>query len=298
MTDNDALFESSVPGLPKPKRGKVRDVYDLGDKLLLVASDRISAFDVVFPTPIPDKGRILNSLTLFWLDRLAGVIPNHLISASLSSLGLPEEQEKLLAGRALIVKKARVIPFECIVRGYIIGSGWKEYQADGSICGIKLPAGLRMADRLPEPIFTPSTKAEVGHDQNVPFQVMVDGVGLETADKVRDAALELYRRAAEHALEKGIIIADTKFEFGVYNGEIILIDEVLTPDSSRFWPKDEWEPGKNPPSYDKQYLRDWLEGECCWNKRPPAPSLPDRVVAATRSRYLEAHEKLTGKPLR
>ena len=297
MPEGDALFESLVPGLPKPRRGKVRDVYLLGDKVLLVATDRISAFDVVFPTPIPDKGRILTSLTLFWLDRLAGVIPNHLITSSLSSLHLPEDQEKLLDGRALIVKKARVVPFECIVRGYLTGSGWKEYRETGSVCGIPVPADLKMADKLPEPIFTPSTKAEVGHDQNVPFQTMADQLGAELAGKVRDASLTLYAKAAAHALEKGIIIADTKFEFGLCDGELTLIDEVLTPDSSRFWPLSDWQPGKNPPSFDKQYLRDWLEKECCWNKQPPAPSLPERVVEATRAKYLEAHERITGRKL-
>ena len=293
----DAVFESRVPGLPEPKRGKVRDVYDLGDKILLVATDRISAFDVIFPTPIPDKGKVLTGLTLFWLDLLGDVIPNHLISGSVTGLGLPPEAEKELEGRSLVVKKAEVVPFECIVRGYIIGSGWKEYNASGTVCGITLPAGLKMADKLPEPIFTPSTKAEVGHDENVPFAKMVEGVGKETAEKVKKAALALYSKAAEYALGKGIIIADTKFEFGIYDGEVILIDEVLTPDSSRFWPKDEWEAGRNPPSFDKQYLRDWLENECQWSKEPPAPSLPERVVEATRERYLEAYHRLTGKRL-
>ena len=297
MATGEAVFESDIPGFPKPKRGKVRDVYDLGDKILLVATDRISAFDVVFPTPIPDKGKILTGLTLFWLELLKDIIPNHLISARLDSLNLPADVAASLAGRSLLVKKAEVVPFECIVRGYIIGSGWKEYLAGGTVCGISLPAGLKMADKLPEPIFTPSTKADVGHDENVPFQAMVDRLGQELADKVRNAALGLYAKAAEYALGKGIIIADTKFEFGLYNGELILIDEVLTPDSSRFWPRDEWSSGRNPPSFDKQYLRDWLESECMWNKEPPAPSLPEQVVKATRKRYLEAYEILTGKKL-
>lgn len=297
MNKNDALLESSIPGFPKPKRGKVRDVYDLGDRLLLVATDRISAFDVVFPTPIPDKGRILTGLTLFWLDLLSGVLPNHLLSSSLESLNLPPDQEKQLRGRSLLVKKAKVVPFECIVRGYLIGSGWKEYQASGAVCGIRLPAGLKMADKLPEPIFTPSTKAEVGHDQNVPFERMVADLGKETAEAVRRASIELYVKAAAHALSRGIIIADTKFEFGVADGRIILIDEVLTPDSSRFWPSAAWKPGANPPSFDKQYLRDWLETECRWDKEPPAPALPDTVAAATREKYLEAFQKLTGKKL-
>ena len=293
----NALFESSVPGLPKPKRGKVRDVYDLGNRLLLVATDRISAFDSVFPTPIPDKGRILTSLTLFWLEFLEGTLPNHLLTASLDSLNLPPDQEAQLRGRSLVVKKAEVLPFECIVRGYLIGSGWKEYQTSGSVCGVGLPAGLKLAAKLPEPIFTPSTKAEVGHDENVPFQRMVDSLGAKMAEKVRSAALELYAKAAAYALKRDVIIADTKFEFGLHEGNIMLVDEVLTPDSSRFWPLAEWEPGKNPPSYDKQYLRDWLENECCWNKRPPAPGLPDRVVQATRAKYLEAHDKITGRKL-
>ncbi len=297
MNMNDAVFESSIPGLPEPKRGKVRDVYDLGDRILLVATDRISAFDVVFPTPIPDKGRILTQLTLFWLDLLSDVIPNHLLSTSLDELKLPADIHKQLTGRSLLVKKAEVLPFECIVRGYIIGSGWKEYNASGGICGIKLPEGLKMADRLPEPLFTPSTKADVGHDENVSFDVMAKQVGDGLAGTVRDAALRLYAKAAEYARGKGIIIADTKFEFGIYDGKPILIDEVLTPDSSRFWPADAWQPGHNPPSFDKQYLRDWLERECAWNKEPPAPGLPEPVVAATRDRYLEAYRILTGKTL-
>ncbi len=297
MSHGTTVFESEVPGLKKPKRGKVRDVYNLGDKILLVATDRISAFDVVFPTPIPDKGRILTSLTLFWLDLLKDIMPNHLISASLDSLNLPPEAQAMLSGRALLVKKARVVPFECIVRGYIIGSGWKEYQKTGEVCGVKLPEGLKIAGKLPEPIFTPSTKADAGHDENVSFDVMANEIGMETAQKVRVASLALYTRAAELAASKGIIIADTKFEFGMYHDELILIDEVLTPDSSRFWPLDQWQAGENPPSFDKQYLRDWLEVECCWNKRPPAPSLPEKVVQETRAKYLEAYHRLTGREL-
>ena len=295
MPNTNAVFESAIPGFPQPKRGKVRDVYDLGDKILLVATDRISAFDVVFPTPIPDKGKILTGLTLFWLDMLKDVVPNHLITDNLDALDLPGDAADQLRGRSLLVKKAEVLPFECIVRGYIIGSGWKEYAATGSICGTTLPAGLQLADKLPTPIFTPSTKEESGHDQNVPFQAMVDKVGGELAEKVRTLALAVYGKAAAYALTKGIIIADTKFEFGLYEGEVILIDEVLTPDSSRFWPLANWKPGANPPSFDKQYLRDWLENECMWSKEPPAPSLPDSVVAVLRKRYLEAYETLTGK---
>ena len=288
------LLNSSIPGLPEPRRGKVRDIYDLGDRLLLVASDRISAFDSVFPTPIPDKGRILTKLTLFWLDLLSDVIPNHLISSSLSGLGLPAATEAELAGRALVVKKAEVAPFECIVRGYIIGSGWKEYQDSGAICGISLPKGLKLADRLPEPVFTPSTKAEEGHDENIPFAGVVEKLGREKAEALRDASVALYLKAAEHARSRGIIIADTKFEFGYHEGKLILIDEVLTPDSSRFWPLDKWRPGVNPPSFDKQYLRDWLERESGWDKEPPAPPLPEQVAGETRARYLEAYGLLTG----
>lgn len=294
MQDGDAVFETKIPGLPEPKRGKVRDIYDLGDRALMVASDRISAFDVIFPTPIPDKGKILTGLTLFWLDLLQDIIPNHLISSSLASLGLPLDVEKLLTGRSLLVKKASVVPFECIVRGYIIGSGWKEYQTTGLVGGIRLPTGLKMADKLAEPIFTPSIKAESGHDQNVSYEVMADEVGVGLAERIKEAALTLYSRAASHALKKGIIIADTKFEFGLHEGNLILIDEVLTPDSSRFWPLHHWKAGGNPPSYDKQYLRDWLENECKWNKEPPAPNLPNRVVRATRERYIDAYAVLTG----
>ncbi len=294
---SDAVLQSSVTGWPEPKRGKVRDVYDLGDKILLVATDRISAFDVVFPTPIPDKGRILTGLTLHWLDQLAGVVPSHLLGSSLDSLDLSAADRALLSGRSLLVKKAKVLPYECIVRGYLIGSGWKEYAKSGTVCGLTLPVGLKMADRLPKPIFTPSTKAEVGHDENVSFEVMRRDLGPELADQVKGYALALYRQAAAYALEKGIIIADTKFEFGVADGKVILIDEVLTPDSSRFWPRDAWQAGTNPPSFDKQYLRDWLEGEAHWSKQPPAPALPERVVRATRERYLEAYRILTGKEL-
>lgn len=296
MTTANAVFETNVAGLPKPKRGKVRDVYTLDDAILLVATDRISAFDVVFPTPVPSKGRVLTAMTLFWLSTLSGVVPNHLISADLGCLDISPGDKAMLAGRALLVKKARVIPYECIVRGYLIGSGWKDYKATGAVCGITLPAGLQMAEKLPQPIFTPSTKAEEGHDENVPFETMRRELG-EMADTVRDKALELYARAAGIARERGIIIADTKFEFGMTDAGLTLVDEVLTPDSSRFWPLESWRPGANPPSFDKQYLRDWLENECCWNKRPPAPPLPEKVVAATREKYLEAYEKLTGEKL-
>ncbi len=289
-----SVLTTHLAGLPEPRRGKVRDIYDLGDKILLVATDRISAFDVVFPTPIPDKGRVLTKLTLFWLDLLSEILPNHLLSASADSLGLDDASRELLEGRAIIAKKAEVVPFECIVRGYIIGSGWKEYQAGGSVSGIRLPDKLQIADKLPEPIFTPSTKAEEGHDENITYATMVKSIGEETASKLREASLALYSKAASHALKRGIIIADTKFEFGLRDGSLILIDEVLTPDSSRFWPLDAWKPGVNPPSFDKQYLRDWLEKESGWRKEPPAPELPDKVVEETRAKYIEAYERLTG----
>lgn len=295
MTIPNPLFESDIPNLPKPKRGKVRDLYDFGDKLLLIATDRVSAFDVVFPTPIPDKGRILTGMTLFWLDTLKDIVSNHFLSRDLESLPMDAEWKQGLAGRVLLVKKAEVIPFECIVRGYLAGSGWREYKESGKVCGMAIPPGLKLADKLPDPIFTPSTKAEVGHDANVSFQTMADAIGMELAERVRAASLALYRKAAELALAKGIIIADTKFEFGLRNGELLLVDEILTPDSSRFWPLSGWHPGDSPPSFDKQYLRDWLEHEVCWNKRPPAPSLPDAVVAMTRSRYVDAYERLTGR---
>lgn len=298
MEDADALYRSDIPGFPAPRRGKVRDIYDLGDRLLMVATDRISAFDVVFPTPIPGKGRVLTGLTLFWLELLKDVVPNHVISRDLSTLRLPKEQLTSLTGRALIVQKADVIPFECIVRGYVAGSAWKEYRRAGAVCGMALPAGLQMAERLDSPIFTPSTKAEEGHDRNVDFSVMSGAVGAEAAARVRDAALLLYSRAADYARERGIIIADTKFEFGRVGDSLILVDEVLTPDSSRFWPLAGWKAGGNPPSFDKQYLRDWLEGESGWDKEPPAPELPAAVVLETRAKYLEAYAAITGERMR
>lgn len=292
---NNAVYQTALSGLPAPRRGKVRDVYDLGNRILLVATDRISAFDFVFPTPVPDKGRILTKLTLFWLDLLKDIVPNHLTSSDPAELGLTSDECAMLQGRALIVQKAEVIPFECIVRGYITGSGWADYQKTGTIQGLPLPAGLRSADKLPKPVFTPSTKEDEGHDQNVSFDYMAQKLGADLAGRVRDAALALYTRAAEHALEKGIIIADTKFEFGISDGRLMLIDEVLTPDSSRFWPADAWQPGSTPPAYDKQYLRDWLEKECKWNKQPPVPVIPDAVLSATRDKYLEAYERITGQ---
>ncbi|MFO0967966.1 MAG: phosphoribosylaminoimidazolesuccinocarboxamide synthase [Gemmataceae bacterium] len=287
------LLRSDVPGFPV-RRGKVRDVYDLGDRLVIVATDRISAFDWVLPTGIPDKGRILSSLTLFWLDFLK--VPNHLLSTRLEDM--PDafaRQANSLAGRTMLVKKAKVVPFECVVRGYIAGSGWKEYKSHGTVCGQKLPAGLVECAALPEPIFTPSTKAETGHDENISFEVMAQGAGKALAETLRDKSLDVYRRARDYAKERGIILADTKFEWGqTPDGSVILIDEVLTPDSSRFWPAAQYRPGANPPSFDKQFVRDWLEASK-WDKNSEPPPLPQDIVEKTRAKYLEAYERLTGR---
>ena len=283
-----------MEGKYEPLRsGKVRDIYDLGDgTLLFVTSDRISAFDVVMAEPIPDKGRVLTAVTAFWLDRLASLAPNHLIS-----LEPPAEAAALLGtdlvGRTMVVRQADMLPIECIVRGYLSGSAWAEYRATGTMHGQPLPAGLRQSDRLPEPVFTPSTKALEGHDQNIGFDQAVDLVGPATAARARDICLEAYHQGAEWARSRGIIIADTKFELGFIDGELALCDEILTPDSSRFWPADQWEPGTSPPSFDKQPLRDWLEATG-WDKAPPPPALPDAVVDATRSRYIAAYERITG----
>jgi len=293
-----ALLESNVPGV-SVRRGKVRDVYDLGDKLLLVATDRISAFDWVMPSGIPDKGRILTQLSAFWFDLLD--VPSHVISTDIGSIDLPPGCDaSQLAGRSMIVKKCRVAPVECVVRGYLEGSGWKEYQASSAVCGVKLPAGLVQCSKLPEPIFTPATKEESGHDENINFQRMSEIIGAPAAEELKRRSIDIYRRAAEHAQSRGIIIADTKFEFGWVNGkngddeQLILIDEVLTPDSSRFWPADQYKPGRAQPSFDKQFLREWLE-TTSWDKNSPPPALPEEVVAATRKKYIEAYEKLTGK---
>ncbi len=293
-----ALFKTDFSDLKLLSRGKVRDIYDLGDKLLIVATDRISAFDVVLPTPIPDKGRILTRMSLFWFDFLKDIVKNHLLTANVDEY--PEETgpyREILSGRSILVKKARVLPVECIVRGYITGSAMKEYRETGRVCGIPLPAGLREADRLPEPIFTPSTKAAQGeHDVNITFEECARIIGKELAERVRELSLALYRRAAEYAESRGIIIADTKFEFGLSDGELILVDEVLTPDSSRFWPREEYEPGRAQKSFDKQFIRDWLT-EIGWNKKPPAPEIPPEIVEKTRERYLEALKRLTGETL-
>ncbi len=294
----EALFETNIKEVPLLKRGKVRDIYDLGDKLLIVATDRISAFDVVLPTPIPDKGKILTLMSLFWFDFLKDIVENHLITANVEEY--PEvlkPYKELLHQRSMLVRKTEVIPVECIVRGYITGSAMKEYQKTGKVCGITLPPGLKEADKLSEPIFTPSTKAEKGgHDINISFDEMVKLVGKETAEILRELSLKIYKKTADYAESKGIIIADTKFEFGILDGKIILIDEVLTPDSSRFWPMDEYEPGKPQKSFDKQFIRDWLKSTS-WKGGENPPPIPPDIVEKTREKYLEALYKLTGKTL-
>jgi phosphoribosylaminoimidazole-succinocarboxamide synthase len=289
------LLQSQVPEYPC-RRGKVRDVYDLGDRLVIIATDRISAFDWVLPTGIPDKGRILTSMTLFWLDYLA--VPNHLIGIDVRAMPGPfAKHAEVLEGRTMLVRKAEVVPIECVVRGYLAGSGWKEYRRSNTVCGLKIAGGLVECQQLPEPIFTPSTKAESGHDENISFEVMAKTVGESVANDLRRRSLDVYRRAADYARSRGIVLADTKFEWGHVDGqEPILIDEVLTPDSSRFWPLDSYQPGRNPPSFDKQFVRDWLEGSG-WDKNSPPPELPTDVVDKTRAKYLEAHERLTGKRL-
>jgi phosphoribosylaminoimidazole-succinocarboxamide synthase len=277
-------------------RGKVRDIFEAApDRLLMVATDRISAFDAVLPTPIPDKGRVLTGLTIFWLDRTAEILPNHLITADPAAFPGPSAADPDLAGRAMLVRRARMVPIECVARGYLSGSGWKEYRASGSVCGIPLPGGLVESDRLPEPIFTPATKAETGHDENISLDRAADLVGRGLAERLKELTLAVYEHAAAIALERGIIIADTKFELGFADGRLILCDEVLTPDSSRFWPADRYEPGGAQPSFDKQYVRDWLDASG-WDHEPPAPQLPADVVEQTRARYVEAYERLTGEP--
>ncbi len=292
---NAVVSQTNFPGLKLRGRGKVRDIYELGDRLLIVATDRLSAFDVVLPTPIPDKGRVLTQLSVFWFNKLADVVPHHVTTANEFSGELAPYAESL-KGRAMLVKKTDPAPIECVVRGYITGSGWKDYQKTGNICGIPLPAGLRESDRLPEPIFTPSTKATTGHDENISFEETVERVGRTVAERLRDTSLEIYRRAVEHAAARGIIIADTKFEFGLQGDHLIWIDEALTPDSSRFWPADQYQAGRSQPSFDKQYVRDYVE-KIGWNKQPPAPALPPEVVAATTAKYREAYERITGHAL-
>ena len=280
----------SAPDLPLLAKGKVREIYDLGDDLLMVASDRISTYDVVHPTPIPDKGRVLTGLSVTWFDLTGDIVPNHFVSAT---DGVPED----LRGRALRVKRLSMLPVECVVRGYLSGSGWKDYQRTGTVSGLSLPEGLRESDKLPEPLYTPSTKADEGHDEAIDFEQTVELIGDRAlAERVRDVSLAVYSAIAEYALERGVILADTKFEFGLDEaGELVLGDEVCTPDSSRFWPADEYEPGKGQPSFDKQYVRDWAAGTG-WDKTPPAPAIPDDVVAATRERYVTAYERLAGEP--
>lgn len=290
------LYDSRLTSLNLINRGKVRDIYDIDDQyMLIVTTDRLSAFDVIMSTPIPDKGRVLTTVSNFWFDYLADIVPNHLASRTLEDV-LPDPEERAtVEGQATVVRKLRPLPIEAIVRGYIIGSGWKDYQATGAICGIKLPEGLQLADKLEQAIYTPSSKAEQGkHDENIDFDATVKLVGKALAEQVRDVSLKLYAKARDYAAERGIIIADTKFEFGLdENDQLVLIDEALTPDSSRFWPAESYAPGTSPESYDKQYIRDWLETQD-WDKTPPAPTIPDEIIAKTTEKYREACKKLTG----
>jgi len=292
-----ALYESSIKSLPRIGKGKVRDIYAVGsDKMLIVASDRLSAFDVVLPDPIPDKGRVLNEMANFWFGKLGHVVPNQLTGIDPESVVAPEEKGQV-RGRSVVVKKLKPLPIEAVVRGYIIGSGWKDYQKSGKVCGIELPKGLQQAQKLPEPIFTPATKAETGHDENISFAEVEKKIGKELAAKVRDVSIRLYKEASDYARTKGIIIADTKFEFGLDDrNNLVLIDEVLTADSSRFWPADSYQVGMSPPSYDKQFVRDYLES-LTWDKTPPAPKLPEDVIARTSQKYRDALERLTGRKL-
>jgi phosphoribosylaminoimidazole-succinocarboxamide synthase len=298
------IRETNFPGIAPAARGKVRDIYDLGDKLLIVATDRLSAFDVVMPTPIPDKGKILTQLSLFWFDFLQNVIPNHILSATDFPAPFDAYPEQL-AGRAMLVRKTQPLPIECVVRGYLSGSGWKEYRTTGKVCGIALPSGLRESDKLPEPIFTPATKATSGHDENISFERAAELIGKPLAEKVRAISIEIYNRASAYAAPRGVLLGDTKFEFGLLNNlrpdreaaeELIWIDEALTPDSSRFWPASQYRPGGAQPSFDKQFVRDYLE-RIQWPKTPPGPELPPDVVAATRAKYREAYRILIGHEL-
>jgi phosphoribosylaminoimidazole-succinocarboxamide synthase len=292
---NSVVWQTDFPGLSLMARGKVRDIYEVDGQLLLVASDRLSAFDVVLPTPIPDKGKVLTQLSRFWFETLSDVVPNHLISTT----EFPAQAQGFagtLAGRTMVCKKTQPVLVECVVRGYLSGSGWKDYCASGSVCGIRLPPGLSESARLPAPIFTPATKAASGHDENIPFDHMVALVGGPLAEQLRGISMDLYRQAADYAEPRGIILADTKFEFGLLDSQVIWIDEAFTPDSSRFWPAQSYAPGRPQPSFDKQYVRDYLE-KIGWNKQPPAPELPAEIVAATRAKYREAHRLLTGRDL-
>lgn len=291
------LTQSELPALTLHAQGKVRNIYEAGEHLLLVASDRISAFDHILASTIPDKGKVLTQLSLFWFDFLRNVVPNHVITARVEDY--PEQLREFgeqLRGRSMLVRRAKMFPVECVARGYLSGSGWKEYQQTGAVCGIKLPVGLRESDRLPEAIFTPATKSTSGHDINIPFAEMTKMVGQSTAEKLRDLTLRIYSLAVEHAKKRDIIIADTKFEFGLIDGDIVLADEVLTPDSSRFWPAESYRPGGPQLSYDKQFVRDYLES-IRWDKNPPAPALPDHIVQKTREKYIQAYRQLSGKEL-
>ena len=290
-----AVVKTSLKNIKKINSGKVRDMYDLGENLLIVTTDRISAFDVIMPNGVPDKGRILTKISTFWFDLLKDVCENHLISTNVKDIkNLTSEEEVMLKDRIMIVKKAKVFPVECVVRGYIVGSGWKDYQKTGSICGHNLPHGLRLCEKLPKTIFTPSTKEAEGHDQNISIAEAGDIIGKENIQKLEKLTIAMYNKAADYAKSRGIIIADTKYEFGVFKDRIIIVDEVLSPDSSRFWPADQYIVGQNQNSFDKQYLRDYLE-TCDWNKTHPAPLLPDEVILKTREKYLQAYELLTGK---
>jgi len=294
---NEPILSLELPGIKKIRSGKVRELFDLGDSYLMVATDRISAFDVIMPNGIPRKGEVLTQVSHFWFEQFASLVPNHLLARANDPL--PKELQPYadkVARRSMIVKKAKPLAIECVVRGYVVGSGWKDYQKTQAICGIKLPPGLKESSELAEPIFTPATKAETGHDENISFDEACNITGREIATQARDLSLRIYKEVRAYARQRGIIIADTKFEFGMFDGKLILIDEVLTPDSSRFWPADQYAPGKSQPSYDKQFVRDYLE-TLDWNKTPPGPRLPDDVVAKTTAKYLEAYEKLTGKKL-
>ncbi|MBI1897761.1 MAG: phosphoribosylaminoimidazolesuccinocarboxamide synthase [Acidobacteria bacterium] len=297
MKESEVLLETDLPGLDRHARGKVRDIYRFEDKLLIVATDRISAFDYILATGIPAKGVVLTQLSLFWFDFLRDLVPNHLISANVDEYPAALHRYRdQLEGRSMLVRRAQMFPVECVARGYVSGSGWKDYQASGAICGIPLPPGLRESDRLPEPIFTPATKATSGHDENVPFEQVAQMVGGDLAARLRSLTLAIYSKAARYAESRGIIIADTKFEFGLSGGELLLADEVLTPDSSRFWPAETYQPGGPQASYDKQYVRDYLES-IHWDKQPPAPALPVEVALRTSAKYRQAYTALTGEPL-
>jgi phosphoribosylaminoimidazole-succinocarboxamide synthase len=294
---NKVLLSTDFKDLKLFRRGKVRDVYDLGANLLIISTDRISAFDVILPSGIPSKGEVLTRISLFWFEFTKDIIPNHLVTAEVGQYPCQLHKYKEgLQGRSMLVLKTKALPVECVVRGYLSGSGWKEYRQKQSICGIKLPPGLKESEELPEVIFTPSTKAEVGHDLNVGQDYVEDKVGREIADRIKKASIAIYQKARDYARTKGIIIADTKFEFGIWQGQVILIDEILTPDSSRFWPLDQYHPGQSQPSFDKQFVRDYLES-LKWDKVPPAPELPDEIVAKTSRKYLEAYRRLTGQDL-